>query len=79
MSKWISVKDRLPTGDVNALWDGKVVCVGYCAAIQTVLIGLDGGVTLPTPRFVRSQDSADIWPTHWMQLPSPPDTKGVEE
>jgi len=65
---WISVSERLPEPDTFAIVATKD---GVCEA----LYGL-GGIESPNdPPYWTVNDYGEVWPTHWMPLPEPPEVK----
>lgn len=67
MSEWISVEDRLPIGEDHLLYLNDGVELPGC------VVGYWGRLTASW--MVNSEREYGLPVTHWMPLPSPPDTK----
>jgi hypothetical protein len=66
--RWVPVSERLPEPDTFAIVATKD---GVCEA----LYGL-GGIESPNdPPYWMVNDYGEVWPTHWMPLPEPPEVK----
>lgn len=75
--KWISVKDRLPTGGdytVLAVVNGKCNNMASCNAIEMASYSSDDGWILEAyPKL------SDMQVTHWMPLPELPEITDKQE